>query len=341
MGFTDIEPIFVVGAPRSGTTLLQLILNAHPDVAIHGEIHFFDEILQLKTEIPGFETEQDRDKFLGQLGRTNALQYVPGLQPRLEVVRKRLGTAASPGYELFFLLLMQAFAEESGASRFGEKTPQNIRYLPELSEIFPEAKIVHIVRDPRDVVTSLMRMPWAPDSVVLNAIKWKIDMLYMHDYLESGGAAHELRYEDLVAEPESTLRALCRFLDVPWDPVMLAFNRSADANIQDEPWKAGTRRELNASAVSGWKNKLSPSEARVVQLATSPFLQHYGYEREPIRAAGVLRLPWTIAADAGRYIAGRLSAGKPAEATGEEGRIVGEEGRLRAKMAEAILKRKL
>ena len=341
MGFTDIEPIFVVGAPRSGTTLLQLILNAHPDVAIHGEIHFFDEILQLKTEISGFETEQDRDRFLGQLGRTNALQYVPGLQPRLEVVRERLGKAASPGYELFFLLMMQAFAEESGASRFGEKTPQNIRYLPELSEIFPEAKIVHIVRDPRDVVTSLMRMPWAPDSVVLNALKWKIDMLYMHDYLESGGAAHELRYEDLVAEPESTLRTLCRFLDVPWDPVMLAFNRSADANIQDEPWKAGTRRKLNASAISGWKNKLSLSEARVVQLATSPFLEHYDYEREPLPTAGALRVPWTIAADAGRYMAGRLSAGKMAETSGEEGRIVGEEGRLRAKMAEAILKRKL
>lgn len=340
MGFTDIEPIFVVGAPRSGTTLLQLILNAHPDVAIHGEIHFFDAILQLKAEIPAFEDQENLRSFFEQLGRANALRYIPGFEQRLMTVQKRLEQSASPSYELFFRLLMEVFAEESGAGRCGEKTPQNIRYLPELVEVFPRAKIVHIVRDPRDVVASLLTMPWAPDSVLLNSLKWKIDMLYMRDFLQTGGMVHEFHYEDLVAEPEPTLHALCHFIGIDWHPAMLEFNRSADTQIQDEPWKSGTRRELNASAVAGWKKKLGPSEARVIQIFSSPFLEHYGYTSEPGSMTELLSLPWRLGVDVARYLAHRRTAGA-AEQNEDPGLIVGEESRLRAKMREAILRRRI
>jgi hypothetical protein len=340
MSFNDLRPIFVVGAPRSGTTLLQLILNAHPDVAIHGEIHFFDAVLQLKREIPDLARPGALDHFFRELGRINALRYIPDVAGRLETVRERMEEARAPAYELFFRLLIETFAEARHAARCGEKTPQNIRYLAELSAIFPRAKIVHIVRDPRDVVASHMRMPWAPDSLLLNALKWKIDMLYVAEFLQGGGTLHEMRYEDLVSEPEAALRSLCSFVEIPWDAQMLEFNRSADDQIRNEPWKSGTRRRLNADAISGWKEVWTPAQAHLVQTVCSPFLEKYGYAPEPVSLRDRASTPWLAGLDAARFLKGRIF-GAAYRTRHAENAIVGEDSRLRAKMAEALITRRV
>jgi hypothetical protein len=246
----------------------------------------------------------------------------------------------SRSYELFFRLMIEVFADSNDAKRCGEKTPQNIRYLRELVTIFPRAKIVHIVRDPRDVVASLMRMPWAPDSIVMNALKWKIDMLYVREFSRSGGVVHEFRYEDLIDCPDDTLRLLCRFLGLTWDPAMLDFNVSADSNIRDEPWKNGTRRELNATAVAGWKKTFKPAEAGLIQTICSPFLKNYRYFPEPLSLNARFAMPVVIAADVTRYLARRTTL-KLDGSSKNPREIVGEESRIRAKMVEAVLTRKI
>lgn len=338
--FPDLDPIFVVGASRSGTTLLQLILNAHPDVAIHGEIHFFNAVLQLKREIPDLLSSGRLAQFFDQLKRPSSFQYLPGIEARLLSVRQRLEQANSPSYEMFFRLLLEVYAEDNQAVRCGEKTPENIRYLHDLVTVFPMARIIHIVRDPRDVVASLMRMPWAPNSVVINALKWKVDMLYVQDFLRSGGTIHELRYEDLVTTPETQLRSLCRFINVPWKPAMLEFNRTAGINIRDEPWKNGTRSKINTGAMAGWKSALATGQAAVVQTICQPFLDHYDYLLEPLPVRKQVALPWRMGFDTLSYLAQRI-ANRARRSREHPGMIFGEESRIRAKMAEAILTRKI
>lgn len=335
--FPDVSPIFIVGAPRSGTTLLQLVLNAHPDVAIHGEIHFFDQVLQLKSEIPDLDTAGRLDNFFGQLHRPSAFRHLPDIESRLEIVRTRLGRCENASYELFYRILIDEFAERNGASRGGEKTPQNIRYLSELLQVFPSAKVVHIVRDPRAVVSSLRRMPWAPDSIALNALKWKVDMLFMRDFMNSGGTVHTLKYEDLVSEPEPNLRTLSDFLGVGWDPAMLEFSETADSNVRDEPWKDGTRRQINRDAVSGWRDSLTSADIALVQMIAEPFLSHFGYQPESMGTATKLKLPWQLTRDMAAYAYARLATREDGAEDTQADIIHGEETRLKAKFAEAVL----
>lgn len=340
MSFSDLEPIFVVGAPRSGTTLLQLILNAHPDIAIHGEVHFFDAVLQLERAVPDILGPARLAQFFEQLKRVNCFRYLPGIEERLPIVQQRLRDSDAASYEMFFRLLLEVYAEQSGAKRCGEKTPQNIRYLSSLLAIFPKAKIIHIVRDPRDVVASLIRMPWAPSSIVVNALKWKIDLLYVRDFLRSGGVLHELKYEDLVTNPEASLRPLCRYVGVPWNSAMLEFHRTADENVKDQPWKDGTRNSINTRAISRWKTALWPKQASIVQVICKPFLEHYGYFSEPISVRDQFALPWRAGSDTVAYFSNRLT--KQANSSREHpGMIFGEESRIKDKLGEAILTRRL
>jgi hypothetical protein len=335
--FPDASPIFIVGAPRSGTTLLQLVLNAHPDVAIHGEIHFFDQVMQLKSEIPDLDAAGRIENFFGQLHRLSAFRYLPDIESRLEIVRARLEGCENVSYELFYKALIDEFAERNSASRCGEKTPQNIRYLSELLQVFPNARIVHIVRDPRAVVNSLQRMPWAPDSIALNALKWKVDMLFMREFVNSGGTVHTLTYEDLVSEPEPNLRALSDFLGVDWDPAMLEFSDTADSNVRDEPWKKGTRRQINRDAVSGWRDSLTSADIALIQIISEPFFSHFSYRPESVGTATKLKLPWQLTRDMAAYAYTRLAKRDNGAEDSQTDIIYGEESRLKAKFAEAVL----
>jgi len=334
----DSEPIFVVGAPRSGTTLLQLILDSHPDIAMNGEVHFFDQVLQLRAQIPDLCAAGAVEHFFAQLPRIDAFQYLPNLASQLGEVRARLASDARPTYERFFLYMLEAPALAAGAKRCGEKTPENIRYLPDLTRILPTAKIVHIVRDPRDVVSSLLKMPWAPQGVVANALKWKIDMLFMRDFKRDGGRVHELRYEDLLEHPEATLHALCEFIGVSWTHQMLQFHSIAHGRIKDEPWKRGTSRQLNESARGRWRQDLSAGQVNVVEFVVRPFLEDYGYHPAGTAVRRRIALPYDVGTDLWRYVRGR-TAERSRRTREARDTIFGEERRLWSKLREALLTR--
>jgi hypothetical protein len=294
--FTDCSPIFVVGSGRSGTTLLQLMLNAHPNVAVAGELHFFDQILELRKRVPDLATRQRIDQLIRLLPSLAGFRYLTNFEPVLADARARLIAADRPSYELLYRYLLEGFCKQRGARRCGEKTTANLRYLESLTRLFPNGKIIHIVRDPRAAVASRLKVPWASDDVVTNALKWKLEVSCGRAFAEqrdlADGRFFELRYEEVVAEPERTLREVCDFIGEPYDGRMLDYHTSASAYVASEPWKSGTTKPVYTSSLDSWRSELSEPQIFLIELITGAEMDHYGYPRSSFSRSAALLSPW-------------------------------------------------
>jgi hypothetical protein len=274
---TDLSerPFFVVGNPRSGTTLLRFILSSHPRLHIPGETGFLPFL--------GFEADAQLSairvrRVLAQIGTLN--REWAGLVHDPEVFYSML---AQPTLACVLDQLYRKVIEGHGAVRWGDKTPDYVRYLPLLSRIFATAQFVHVIRDGRDATLSARK-------------KWGRGRWYMDDYyllrnwarnVERGRAAGqalppgrylEIRYEDLVREPESTLRVLCDFLGEPFHAAML--DHSALAREQIGPQgHIEVREPISTASVGRWRTGMSPFWKRVADAVSDPTLIACGYER--------------------------------------------------------------
>jgi len=295
--FPGVSPIFVVGAPRSGTTLLARILDSHPRLAIADELIYFDILLEARSVVPELDTPERIERFFELLPRMDHVRYWRGVDEVLAEVKRRLLDDPTPSYPLLYLLLMQVYAERQGAARFGEKTPWNVRHLDEIVALFPDARIVHMVRDPRAQVASRRKLPRSSRDVVSHALKWRLDLAAAGQFARGPRATEEnymeLRYEDLVTDPEQMVRNLCSFIGETFDEGMLAFHRQQDVMFRDQPWKEGVLRPLHPESLHAWRDELTSSQAHIVELICGPWMRRHRYAADgggSLRAAAA-RLP--------------------------------------------------
>lgn len=295
--FSDVSPIFVVGAPRSGTTLLSRILDGHPALGIADELIYFDIILNVRSVIPELDTPERIERLFQLLPKMDHVPFWQGMEQVLAETRRRLLADPAPSYPRFYLLLMQVYADQRGAVRFGEKTPWNVRHLDEIVALFPQARIIHLVRDPRANVASRRKLPRTSRDVVTAAVKWKLDVLAGRRFATGPNATPanyiEQRYEDLVADPEPQVRRLCAFIGEPFDPRMLALEREPDVMFKDQPWKEGVFKPVHTGSLQAWRKELTPAQARIVELVCAAEMRHFGYPLDgggSLLGAG-LRLP--------------------------------------------------
>ena len=282
--FHNCNPIFVVGASRSGTTLLQLMLNAHPNIAIYGELHYFDEILQIKKLLPSLKTDEDIDRFFLMLRNVYSYRHLPHSEKVYNAVKLRMKNDNSCSYEKFYKFSLEENAAINHSERIGEKTPENIRYLKKLITIFPNCKIIHIVRDPRAVIASCIKVPWTSNSTIINALKWKSEVNNSQVFLRSNPSVSylEVLYEKLVSTPQNELKRICRFMGEGYDQKMLDYYKLSDRNLRNEPWKNGTKRPIYGSSTQRWRNELSAAQIFIIEKTVSSFMRKFGYERSTI-----------------------------------------------------------
>ena len=272
-----IKPIFLVGCPRSGTTLLQQMLDAHPDVAIAPET-FFVRNFWLKRDRYG-DLSQDRNYH--QL--VDDIIALPEFE-EMELDPKIYSTAAwghSRNYADLFLLLLEQFARKNSVSNIGEKTPNHLLYMPTLQQFFPSARFVHIVRDPRAVVKSWQTVPWTTGSLTGDANVWRRYMATARQCPASiKSSLFTLHYEQLVAAPEDTLKALCHFLQFEFSPDMLTYHQQKNltVNPEREPWKANAKKQLSQTPMNSWQTELSSSMVTEIETATWPEMKYLGYK---------------------------------------------------------------
>jgi hypothetical protein len=209
---------FIVGVARSGTTLLRLMLDAHPDLAIPPETHFIPKVIKACDE-PG--NPHDR---VFELLTTHRRWPDYGLDAA--ELRDRLDRidplSAGDALRAFYGL----YAEHHGKPRWGDKSPSYVRRMRRVASALPEAHFVHLVRDGRDVALSQVEVDFGPDEVAAVARRW-VEGIAKARRQARRVSYLELRYEDLVADPEPSLRRVCEFVELPWDAAMLDYHEGA------------------------------------------------------------------------------------------------------------------
>jgi hypothetical protein len=264
------SPIFVVGTGRSGTTLLRFMLSAHPRIYLTHEASFYVwESLLPKREFPEafFETHSFR-----------WLRVDPAR------VRARLTGSSTSGDA--FSAVMREKASQYGRVRWGDKTPGHTHFLKRIFEDFPEAKVVHIVRDPRSTVLSLCRMPWASRSPYANAVYCEIDWKRAAPFRER---MLQIRLEDLLAKPRETMGRVLEHVGEPWDDAVL--DHPAHIPAKDDmppyPWLEVAARARGAPE-QGWPG-LTPVQIRMIERLTQRTMKGAAYA--PAELAAKVSLP--------------------------------------------------
>jgi hypothetical protein len=288
----DRPPVpFIVGVGRSGTTMLRLMLDSHPDLAIPPETHFVPELIDA---IEAGASPGQAAETMTAVRQWGDLHTEPA-----DVVARweRLDEfAAGPALRAFY----EMYAERQGKPRYGEKTPAYVRSMVKIEGALPEARFIHVIRDGRDVALSRWKRTLggkdpAPAGQVAETWQRRIRRAQRHGRKVSHYL--ELRYEDLVTDTEPNLRRIADFLELPWDPVMLRYHEHAAERMAEmardlpasdgKPTRPGaermqahamTQKPPDPSAMYRWKERMSPADIAAFDAAAGELLAELGYE---------------------------------------------------------------
>jgi hypothetical protein len=254
------DPIIVYGAPRSGTTYLEQILNAHPAIYISNETRVFAWLHHALTLTQDDQlVSSHRETFVEHL-RAAFPQMIRGFYRRLTPEARYWGDK-NPHYA----------------------DPLNRGCLETVAELFPQSRFICIIRDGRDVVTSLMRRqaegrPWVTFDEAHDTWKWHVHYGRLFSQKLPNDRYFEIRYEDLVADDVVQAAQLFRFLGIEFDPAVKAFCEAQHASRS--PFSHPTRDLAKGATVSDWQHVFTPEQqARSLELIGED-LTWYGYETE-------------------------------------------------------------
>ncbi len=279
---------FVCGVTRSGTTLLRLMLDSHPEVAIPGETHWVPKLIK------AFE----RSKQSGEDAAALVIDHkrwgdfhLDGAELREKIVALDPVTAAD-AIRTFYM----TYAEREGKTRYGDKTPGYVKEMRRIQRVLPEAHFVHIIRDGRDVSLSHLRMNWGPESYAESARLWRNRIRKARKMAPDVNHYMEVRFEELVGDTEGVLRRVCDFIELEFDPVMLDYHERAEGRLaekaRDLPRKnrpdqpAETRLESHklakepprADRINMWRERMTPEEIAEYEAVAGDMLVALGYE---------------------------------------------------------------
>jgi hypothetical protein len=283
----------VVGSPRSGTTLLRLMLDAHPELAIPPETGF----LALAPTMRG-SGDRLREKFLQTL--TTFGQPAPAwpdfeipAEAFREALHETFPFTVADGFRTFYRL----YAARFGKPRWGDKTPLYCQEIETIRRVLPEARFIHLIRDGRDAALSLRKMWFSPG--------WEIETQanYWRGCVEAArraGLGHpdylEVRYEDLILHTRETLQRICAFIDLPYHEAMESHHERAHDRLGEHKGRsardgsslltqeqrlaqqASTTQPPDPALVYAWKEKMNLEERERFQKVAGDLLRDLGYE---------------------------------------------------------------
>jgi hypothetical protein len=252
----NTAPIFIVGCQRSGTTMLRLMLDSHPRISCGPETRFLEDL----ERIVGSDWKR-----LSQFGFSQ--------EEWLARIRA------------FFGGILDDYADSNGKGRWADKSPRYALHIPFLLQVFPDAQIVHVIRDGRDVAVS-HRKRFGYWSSVKSSVKWP---RYIKAACGAGAFIPseqylELRYDSLVADTETTLRGLIDWLGEQWEPSMLDFASSKHdvparyhKQLAARNEKAGSGGSVYASRVGTYRTELDPLVRALFWFTSRGTLRELGY----------------------------------------------------------------
>jgi len=279
----------IVGVPRSGTTLLRLMLDAHPALAIPPETGFLPRLAAFgpspeharaaSETIIGFETwpdfHLDATEFEREIDRLSPC-------PPAEVARA----------------FYRMYAARFGKGRWGDKTPTYGTEIDRIAALLPETHVIHIIRDGRDVMLSVRSLWFRPgDTVEACAEDWAQRLARTQAIGRRWSHYLEVRYETLVTSPEATLRTICSFLDLTFEPSQLRYHERAGSRLDEHEarYTADGRLVISKAErrhnqrfvmeppqpnrVGRWRHEATVDELRRFELVAGEWLDRLGYVR--------------------------------------------------------------
>ncbi|MCL4287970.1 MAG: sulfotransferase [Thermoleophilia bacterium] len=279
---------FIVGVNRSGTTLLRMMLDAHPQLTIPPETHFVPELIEAAEERdPTPESLLEtitRQREWGDFGLDEE-----GLLERFAAIEP---LNAGDALRAFYT----AYAERAGKPRWGEKTPIYVRSMRRIERALPEARFVHVIRDGRDVALSIRDRATKEHPIDRIAERWVRRITRAREQARRLAHYEEIRYESLILETRPTLERICAQLELPWDDAVLDYHRQSAVRLEEmrrELPEDGRRTTLSVERrmatharttekpdpkrVSRWREAMSRSDRELFESIAGPLLAELGY----------------------------------------------------------------
>lgn len=271
---------FIIGVPRSGTTLLRLMLDSHSLLCIPPETQFLSAIM--KIENPSVEQTIHAISHCARwtdFGMTEEVLREPHPESAVDAVRRFYDT----------------YSAKRGKNQWGDKTPQYGRIMHRIKVLLPDTYFIHLIRDGRDAYVSWRQTRWpTPSSVESGAKMWSSYIREVRQQVAAVRDYCELRYEDLVTQPEECLRRVCYSIRLSFESSMLSYFRHAkermqelrsfrtkDGNVVDRETRLSWHQRLseppNAISVGRWRSQLSSTDRSTYEKVAGHLLEELGY----------------------------------------------------------------
>jgi len=279
----------VVGVNRSGTTLMRMMLDAHPELTMPPETHFVPELIDVAEA--GGATPEDllatitRQREWGDFGLSE--------EQLLEAFRAIEPLNAGDALRAFYGL----YAQRVGKPRWGEKTPIYVKSIRKIGGALPEARFLHVIRDGRDVALSIRDRAVKEHPIPTIAERWVRRIGQARRQSKYVPHYEEVRYEQLILDTEPTMRAVCEFFGLPWDEAVLDYHRHSAERLEEmrrELPADGSRSTLSVerrmatharttqapdpSRVSRWREQMDREDRRVFESIAGELLVELGYK---------------------------------------------------------------
>lgn len=287
----EAGPIFVGGLERTGTSLLYALLASHPRIAMTRRTNwwtFFDG------RFGDLGDDANLDRCLGAMMRYRRHRK---LDPDADRLRDEF-RAGDASYCRLFALLEQHYAERAGKPRWGDKSLHTERYADRVLECFPEARILHMVRDPRDRYASSLKRWKSNRGGIGSATAAWIGSVELGERNERVHPGHSMivRYESLAQDPERTLRAICTFIGEAYDPAMLEMGgasdfREAGGNSSFGRFETG---QISTASIGRFRSMLSEPQIAFMQGRARELMLRHGYDPTPVKLSGRERLRYRL-----------------------------------------------
>jgi hypothetical protein len=284
----SLTPVpFIVGVGRSGTTMFRLMLDAHPELTIPPATNFIPRLIQ------DYEEASNPGDCFVQVLTSNGKW--PDFHIKVEALRQRIAALSPFDIGDALRAFYQLCAERSGKPRWGDKSTKNTTHMSMIQKVLPEAHFIHLIRDGRDVALSRSKWVFKDNSVREAGERWVSKIRKARRQAKELTHYLEIRYEDLVLHTESTLKQVCHFIDLRWDPVMLDYYKESENRLNelqdciehDGRFRTAQERRRKHQLLSRppqkdrigcWKKELSDTDRQWFESLAGELLQNLGYE---------------------------------------------------------------